>query len=143
MIPDLPLPFLFSLFIIFFHLAESKPSLTATPTTLPASGATVNLRWSGIPSPSDLDFLAIYSPPTSPHDNFIGYLFLSQSATWRTGSGNLSLPLVDLRSNYSFRIFSWTRAEINPKRQDHDHNPLPVTRHLLAFSEEVSSVFSA
>ncbi|KAG4909019.1 hypothetical protein AAZX31_20G024600 [Glycine max] len=138
MIPDLPLPFLFSLFIIFFHLAESKPSLTATPTTLPASGATVNLRWSGIPSPSDLDFLAIYSPPTSPHDNFIGYLFLSQSATWRTGSGNLSLPLVDLRSNYSFRIFSWTRAEINPKRQDHDHNPLPVTRHLLAFSEEVS-----
>ncbi|KAL5193199.1 putative inactive purple acid phosphatase 2 [Glycine soja] len=138
MIPDLPLPFLFSLFIIFFHLAESKPSLTATPTTLPASGATVNLRWSGIPSPSDLDFLAIYSPPTSPHDNFIGYLFLSQSATWRTGSGNLSLPLVDLRSNYSFRIFSWSRAEINPKRQDHDHNPLPVTRHLLAFSEEVS-----
>ncbi|XP_027347832.1 probable inactive purple acid phosphatase 9 [Abrus precatorius] len=141
MIPDRTLLFLF-LFVFIFNIPQthSKPSISVTPTTLSKSGDTVLLRWSGIVSPSDLDFLAIYSPPTSSHDNFVGYLFLSKSPTWQSGSGSLSLPLINLRSNYSFRIFRWTQSEINPKRQDHDHNPLPVTRHLLAFSEEVSFV---
>ena len=116
---------------------RSKPTLTVTPSTLSNSGDVVTVRWSGVDTPSDLDWLGIYSPPTSAHDNFIGYRFLSGSPTWRSGSGSLTIPLVDLRSNYSFRIFRWTRAEINPKRRDHDHNPLPGTAQLLAFSEEV------
>ncbi|WVZ24637.1 hypothetical protein V8G54_003181 [Vigna mungo] len=134
-------PFFLCFFIfLHFHLpgVHSKPSLSATPTTLSKSGDFVHLQWSGVEGPSDFDFLAIYSPPTSPHDNFVGYRFLSESPTWESGSGNISFPLVDLRSNYSFRIFRWTRSEINPKRKDHDNNPLPSTRRLLAFSGEVA-----
>ncbi|KAF2295000.1 hypothetical protein GH714_030066 [Hevea brasiliensis] len=54
-----------------------------------------------------------------------------------SGSGSISLPITNLRSNYSFRIFRWTESEVNPKRHDHDQNPLPGTAHLLAQSEEV------
>lgn len=141
MIPHhLTLSFLFLLsFISNSHLIQSKPTISVNPTTLSKSGDTVNIKWSGIDTPSDLDFLAIYSPPTSSHDNFIGYLFLSKSdPNWQSGSGSISFPLVSLRSNYAFRIFRWTRSEINPKRNDHDHNPLPQTKNLLASSDEVS-----
>ncbi|KAL1327789.1 hypothetical protein HN51_037787 [Arachis hypogaea] len=116
---------------------RSAPTLTVTPTTLSNSVDNVTVRWSGVPTPSDLDWLGIYSPPTAAHDNFIGYQFLSDSPSWQSGEGSLTFPLVDLRSNYSFRIFRWTREEINPKHQDHDHNPLPQTKHMMAFSGEV------
>ncbi|KAF7809059.1 putative inactive purple acid phosphatase 2 [Senna tora] len=112
-------------------------SISITPTVLSKSGDSVQISWSGIDSPSDLDWLGIYSPPTSHNHHFIGYVFLSRSPTWQSGSGSISLPIVDLRSNYSFRIFRWTRSEINPKRQDHDHNPLPGSKHLLATSPEI------
>ncbi|KAI4314098.1 hypothetical protein L6164_027035 [Bauhinia variegata] len=135
MIPLLPL---LLLFFFFNPSLQSKVSISLSPTTLSKSGDTVVIKWSGIDSPSELDWLGIYSPPSSSYDHFIGYVFLSKSPTWKSGSGSISLPLVNLRSNYSFRIFHWDSSEINPKRQDHDHNPLPGTKHLLATSEELS-----
>lgn len=45
--------------------------------------------------------------------------------------------MVDLRSSYEFRIFRWTENEVDTKKHDHDHNPLPGTKHLLVKSEEL------
>ncbi|KAL5553678.1 hypothetical protein UlMin_041079 [Ulmus minor] len=132
-IPLTPILFLIS---TFFALTQ-QVSISLTPTTLSNSGDSVLVQWSGIETPSKLDWLGIYSPPTSSHEDFIGYVFLSSSPTWQSGSGNISLPLVNLRSNYSFRIFHWTESEINTKKHDHDRNPLPGTAHLLATSEEL------
>lgn len=89
-------------------------------------------------SPSRLDWLGIYAPPNSSSDNFIGYIFLSSFPDWKSGSGSVSIPLVNLRSKYEFRIFRWTENEIDPSRKDHDHNPLPGTKHLLARSDELA-----
>ncbi|OMO93418.1 hypothetical protein CCACVL1_06510 [Corchorus capsularis] len=125
--------FLFSL----ISQTQSKPLLTVTPTTLSKSGDQVHIQWSGVESPSKLDWVGLYSPPDSSHDNFIGYKFLSSSPTWESGSGSISLPLTNLRSNYSFRIFRWLESEVNPDVHDEDHNPLPGTNHLLAESESV------
>ncbi|EEF50779.1 Nucleotide pyrophosphatase/phosphodiesterase, putative [Ricinus communis] len=131
----------FPLIIFFFFLlispSFSKVKISITPTTVAKSGDTVTITWSNVDSPSNLDWVGLYSPPNSPHDHFIGYKFLSSSHNWQSGSGSISLPITNLRSNYSFRIFRWTESEINPKRHDHDHNPLPGTAHLLAESEEV------
>ncbi|OIV94244.1 hypothetical protein TanjilG_08542 [Lupinus angustifolius] len=139
MIPNLTLFFLLTSFFSNLHSAQSNPTLSLSLTTLSKSNDIVNIKWSGITSPSDLDFLAIYSPPNSSHDNFIGYVFLSKSdPAWKSGSGSISLPLINLRSNYTFKIFHWTREEINPKRHDHDNNPLPQTKNLIAESGEVS-----
>ncbi|XWS23116.1 hypothetical protein CRYUN_Cryun29cG0093700 [Craigia yunnanensis] len=129
--------------LLFFFLLslvspiQSKPILTVTPKTLSKPGDQVLIQWSGIDSPSRLDWLGLYSPPDSTHENFIGYKFLSSSPNWESGSGSISLPLTYLRSNYSFRIFRWTESEVNPNLHDQDHNPLPGTKHLLAESEKV------
>ncbi|WOL10454.1 hypothetical protein Cni_G19209 [Canna indica] len=115
----------------------SRVSLTVSPTTLTPTSRTVTVRWKGVDSPSELDWLGIYSPPNSPNDEFIGYVFLNASDGWRSGSGSVDIPLVNLRSNYVFRVFRWTRDEVNYHHHDHDNNPLPGIRHRLAVSEEV------
>ncbi|CAD5318028.1 unnamed protein product [Arabidopsis thaliana] len=134
----------YTLFFFFLLISSvySKATISISPQTLNRSGDIVVIKWSGVESPSDLDWLGIYSPPDSPHDHFIGYKFLSASPTWQSGSGSISLPLTNLRSNYTFRIFHWTQSEINPKHQDHDHNPLPGTRHLLTESNQLNFRFA-
>ncbi|XP_059655727.1 probable inactive purple acid phosphatase 2 [Cornus florida] len=134
--PQTPL-FLFLFSLLFHPSFPSQVSISISPQTLPKSGDSVTIAWSGIDSPTQLDWLGIYSPPDSHHDNFIGYIYLNASSTWRSGSGSVSLPLVNLRSNYRFRIFQWYESEINPRKHDHDQNPLPGTKHLVAESSEL------
>ncbi|KAF8389743.1 hypothetical protein HHK36_024262 [Tetracentron sinense] len=119
-------------------LSSSSPlSISLTPKILTKSGDSVRIEWTGVESPSELDWLGIYSPPNSSSDNFIGYIFLSSCNDWKSGSCSIDLPLVNLRSNYEFRIFRWTEKEIDKSRHDQDHNPLPGTMHPLAKSEEL------
>ncbi|KAK3042340.1 hypothetical protein RJ639_002386 [Escallonia herrerae] len=115
----------------------SPTQISVSPKTLSKSGDPITIQWSGIDDPSSLDWVGLYSPPNSSDDHFIGYLFLSNSSTWQSGSGSITIPLINLRSNYQFRIFRWTASEIDPKRHDHDHNSLPGTKHRLAESEEI------
>ncbi|CAN4117390.1 unnamed protein product [Withania somnifera] len=135
MIPLLTVSIL--VFNFFLLSSSSQISISVTPNTLSKSGDHVTIQWTGIPSPSKLDWLGIYSPPNSLHDNFIGYIFLSSTPEWESGSGSISIPLVNLRSGYQFRIFRWTETEVVPELVDHDHNPLPQTKHLLVESEEI------
>ncbi|KAF5727155.1 inactive purple acid phosphatase 2-like [Tripterygium wilfordii] len=136
------IPLLLLSVLLLPHPSLSAVTISVSPKTLSKSGDTIQIQWSGVESPSKLDWVGLYSPSDSRHENFIGYKFLSSSPSWQSGSGSISMPLINLRSNYSFRIFRWTESEINPKRHDHDHNPLPGTAHLLAKSEEVGFVGS-
>ncbi|XP_010258131.1 PREDICTED: probable inactive purple acid phosphatase 2 [Nelumbo nucifera] len=134
-------PLLCFLFIsTFLAFSSSSPvSISFTPQTLSKSGDVVNIQWAGIEMPSNLDWLGIYSPPDSTDDNFIGYVHLSTCDNWETGSGSIDLPLVNIRSNYEFRIFKWmVEKDANVSHPNDDSNPLPMTKHLLAKSEELS-----
>ncbi|KAM1134145.1 hypothetical protein ACFX19_044010 [Malus domestica] len=104
----------------FFPPTHQTVSLSLSPTSLSKSG----------------DSLGIYSPPSSHHDNFIGYKSLSSAPTWKSGLGSISLPLVNLRFNYSFQIFRWNESEVDPNHLDQDHNPLPGIAHQLATSDD-------
>ncbi|KAL0385989.1 UNVERIFIED_CONTAM: putative inactive purple acid phosphatase 2 [Sesamum radiatum] len=138
MIPLKLIPFLWILCLLLVHFSSSSQvSVSLSSRSIPRSGDPITIRWSGVDSPSPLDWLGIYSPANSSHPDFIGYVFLSKSPEWKSGSGSITIPLINLRSDYQFRIFHWTESEINPKKQDHDHNPLPRTKHLLAESETV------
>ncbi|KAK9707184.1 hypothetical protein RND81_07G178300 [Saponaria officinalis] len=117
--------------------ATSNPTISVSPTTLNKSGDKIEVKWSNITNPSNLDWLGIYSPPTSANDHFIGYFFLSLSPTWETGSGSLTFPLINLRGPYEFRVFRWSKSEVDPSKVDHDQNPLPRTKHILGKSELV------
>jgi hypothetical protein len=93
----------------------------------------------GPPVPDGLDYVAIYSSSSSRNHDFLGYLFLNGSATWRDGRGALSLPrLPTLCSPYQFRLFHWPAAEYSYCHTDHDRNPLPRGRHRVAASGDVS-----
>ncbi|KAM1050265.1 hypothetical protein TB2_031569 [Malus domestica] len=127
----------------FFPPTHQTVSLSLSPTSLSKSGDSVLIQWSGIDSPSRLDWLDIYSSPSSLHDNFIGYKFLSSAPTWKSGSGSISFPLVNLRFNYSFPIFCWNESEVDPNHLDQDHNPFPGTAHLLATSDDELSFESS
>ncbi|KAK1274201.1 putative inactive purple acid phosphatase 2 [Acorus gramineus] len=131
-------PYLLLLLLLTISTTTSfSISLSVTPTSLARSGDSVHITWSGLDSPNLLDWIGIYSPPDSPDDDFIGYVFLSKSPNWAAGSGSVDLPLVNLRSDYQFRLFRWSEAEINPKRHDHDQNPLPQTKRRAGVSARV------
>ncbi|KAK9277349.1 hypothetical protein L1049_006890 [Liquidambar formosana] len=130
-----PLQSFLILLLFLTHQSSSQVTLSISPQTLSKSGDSVRVQWSTIDLPSHLDWLGFYSPHDSSHDNFIGYIFLSSSPTWQSGSGNLSFPLVNLRSDYDFRIFRWN--ETDPIRLDQDRHRLPGTSHLLSRSERL------
>ncbi|KQK21179.1 probable inactive purple acid phosphatase 2 [Brachypodium distachyon] len=119
--------------------AAAATTLTATPAKLTESDSSITIRWSDLPDPDALDHVAIYSPPSSPDRDFLGYLFLNGSSSWRGGHGELSLPrLPSLRAPYQFRLFRWPAKEYSYHHVDHDGNPLPHGRHRVAASADVS-----
>ncbi|XP_051122030.1 probable inactive purple acid phosphatase 2 [Andrographis paniculata] len=135
----IPLKLISFIFLFLIPSARSSQvSISVSRRSIPKSGDPITVKWSGVDAPSELDWLGIYSPANSSHHHFIGYLFLSSSPDWKSGSGSITIPLINLRSDYQFRIFHWIQSEVNPKKQDDDHNPLPGTKHLLAESETVA-----
>lgn len=128
-------------FLLFLAVAAVAAGGAAANTTLTASlsGNQIKIIWSGLPAPDGLDYVAIYSPPSSRDRDFLGYLFLNGSASWRSGSGELSLPLLPtLRAPYQFRLFRWPAKEYSYHHVDHDQNPLPHGKHRVAVSADVS-----
>ncbi|KAL6186778.1 hypothetical protein ACLB2K_042897 [Fragaria x ananassa] len=65
--------FFFILILGFcFHPTHQKPSVSLNTTRLSKSGDSVLIKWSGVDSPSKLDWLGIYSPPSSRNHHFLG-----------------------------------------------------------------------
>ncbi|XP_044985378.1 probable inactive purple acid phosphatase 2 [Hordeum vulgare subsp. vulgare] len=129
------------LILLAAHLAAgeatSTTTLTATPATLTNPDHAVTLQWSNLPDPGPLDYVAVYSPPTSGDLNYLGFLFLNSSASWATGAGSVTLPrLPDLRAPYQFRLFRGPPGQ-NP-RVDQDGGPLPDASRRAAVSGDVA-----
>jgi hypothetical protein len=126
--------------LLFLAAGEAAATtLTATPAKLAQSDREITIRWSDLPDPDGLDHVAIYSPPSSRDRDFLGYLFLNGSASWRSGRGELALPrLPNLRAPYQFRLFRWPAKEYSYHHVDHDGNPLPHGRHRVAVSGDVA-----
>ncbi|KAL6623034.1 hypothetical protein ACP70R_032913 [Stipagrostis hirtigluma subsp. patula] len=128
------------LVLLAVRLAAGDPTLTATPATLTKSVHSITIRWSNLTSPSPLDYVAVYSPPSSADLDYLGFLPLNASASWATGAGALTLPrLPDLRAPYQFRLFRWPPGQPskNP-RVDQDGDPLPDATRRAAVSGEVA-----
>jgi hypothetical protein len=124
--------------IFFFMLLVNvgAVALSVSTTTLAASGDNVTISWKDLDSPTAIDWLGIYTPPESSDENFIGYIFLSSAAGWETGKGSYTLPAVNMRAGYEFRLFrGYPATEDSPL--DDDKMPIPSTKTRLAVSEVV------
>lgn len=67
-------------------------TLEPSPTTIKTSGDNLVISWTDVPSPSNLDWLGIYMPPESAHENYIGYVLLASVDGWETGRGSFAFP---------------------------------------------------
>lgn len=103
------------------------------PTTLKHSGANVTLHWTNLSSPSELDWIGVYTPPDSVDSHYIGYVLLSSYPEWSKGSGFWSIPLINMREPYQFRLF---RGSTTNRHKNHKVS-LPSTAHRLLVSENV------
>eukprot|EP01133_Synstelium_polycarpum_P018257 gene18257-21849_t len=87
------------------YVTSSSPVFTASPDVLSTSGDIVELKWSGLSKPSEKDLIAIYYPPNAKVTEPIGFIQMTDSPTWKQGYGTVSVPLVNVRDTYIFRMW--------------------------------------
>jgi hypothetical protein len=127
------LVFLLIIILIKESWGTNGATLEVSPGSIGKSGDTVTVSWIGVKAPSEFDFLGIYSPPDSDHQNFIGWIALSSSQGWESGSGSVDIPLVNMRTPYQFRLFSGKHINVSDGTPvDEDGDPIPSTDLLLA-----------
>lgn len=95
----------------------------------------MTVTWKNLSSPSDSDWIGVYNPADSNDDLFIGYVSLSIDKNWVNGSGQWTLPLINMREPYQFRLFRGNEAW-NATLQKGDLC-LRDTSHRLSVSENV------
>eukprot|EP01102_Stenamoeba_stenopodia_P018701 TRINITY_DN690_c0_g1_i1.p1 TRINITY_DN690_c0_g1~~TRINITY_DN690_c0_g1_i1.p1 ORF type:complete len:567 (+),score=113.94 TRINITY_DN690_c0_g1_i1:106-1806(+) len=96
--------------VAYQNQPPSGPQVVASPSVLPTSLTNITISWSGIESPSDLDFLAIYSPSNA--SNYIGYHMLNESLSWMEGNGSITVSLVNMRKDYGFAVWGNQGKEV-------------------------------
>ncbi|GAM20511.1 hypothetical protein SAMD00019534_036860 [Acytostelium subglobosum LB1] len=88
----------------FIAIAHST-TLTASPSVLKTSGDDVTITWKDVTTPSEDDVIAIYYPVDSDITSPIGYVKMTTSSTWAKGFGSVTVPLVNTRAEYNFRVW--------------------------------------
>jgi len=68
----------------------------------------LTLQWAGIADAHPLDYIAIFAPSTA--TRVMGWRNVTDSPSWQTGSGSISLPLVNMRTDYRFAYVSGTQS---------------------------------
>jgi len=91
-------------------VVNSTPSVTVSPSVLGSSNEILTINWAGLNATKN-DIVAIYSPSTSSITHPNGYVSLQNYPNWKSGVGQLSLPILNVREDYIFRV--WTPAGPN------------------------------
>jgi hypothetical protein len=118
------------------HVAKGQ-ILEVWPRVLTQSNSNVTLEWKNLTEPSPTDWIGIYNPADSSNGLYIGYFLLSVTPEWTQGSGQWSLPLVNMREPYEFRLFRGNHMPFNVSAQGKKLCKLD-TSHRLYISERVS-----
>jgi hypothetical protein len=85
-------------------------ALSASPSVI-YPGDTITAEWSGIPSPTATDWIALYSSPVAPNNAYIDWVYVSCSKTAETPRASGSCPSLVLPADlalgtYELRLFS-------------------------------------
>eukprot|EP01132_Coremiostelium_polycephalum_P000616 gene616-765_t len=100
------------LFVIYTIFGVYSLTLNVSPSVVQDSNTQINIAWSGLATATQYDVVCIYSPSTTDPKYPNGYISLSNSTTWKQGLGSISFPLLNVRSDYIFRI--WTPGTTQP-----------------------------
>ncbi|KAK3255576.1 hypothetical protein CYMTET_35247, partial [Cymbomonas tetramitiformis] len=86
------------------------PFLLAAHNTARMTGESMTVSWSGISTPTEFDWIGVYSPANASDRDFVHYVRATTAGTWALGFGSFELPLWNFRGRYSFRYFSVAAA---------------------------------
>ena len=95
--------------------------LTASPSTID-SGDNVTVAWSGVPNPTDEDWIGVYFVNTN-ETSYLDYQWASAAPSYMTGSGSVVFQLLNIRQDYIFRYF-----------QQDDSYILAATSNVVSFN---------
>ena len=100
--------FLYLLIIIIIKesLASATLTLKVSSPTLQSSGETLRVSWTSLESPTEIDWLGIYTPSESSDEHFIGYVLLSSVPGWESGNGSYAFPAGKFLTFYSYYVFN-------------------------------------
>ena len=93
-----------------YHTDNSQTVLTASLQARPGivkNGHNVTVAWNGIESAKADDFIALYCPENAKDSDYIDYFSVTESPTYKQGSGEHSVQLTNLRTNCQFRYFKY------------------------------------
>ncbi|KYQ90071.1 hypothetical protein DLAC_08655 [Tieghemostelium lacteum] len=93
---------------------NAQVTLTVDKLLLNQSNEVVTISWTGLTTTSLYDCIAIYSPSNSSITHPIGFLPLSTQSpsSWKLGYGTASLPLLNAKADYLFRL--WVPGTVKP-----------------------------
>ena len=108
-------------------LVKSNGTLSARVKVKPPmvkDGHNVTVRWNSVQSPSGDDFIALYCPENAKDNDYIDYIKVQDSPTYKQGYGERSVQLFNLRTNCQFRYF---------KNVSKDRQELAATSNAVMF----------
>ena len=108
-------------------LSNSNQTLAATIEVKPSivrNGRNVIVSWKGVEAPSANDIIALYCPENAKDNDYIDYIKVQDSPTYKQGYGERSVQLFNLRTNCQFRYF---------KNVSKDRQELAATSNAVMF----------
>ncbi|GAM17475.1 hypothetical protein SAMD00019534_006500 [Acytostelium subglobosum LB1] len=107
-------------------VAAGQPIIKASPELLAKDGDFITITWDGIAKPTAYDTIAIYYPPTADITIPIGFIPLSTaSSTYKAGYGSVTIPLVNVRDTYVFRL--WVEGNAHPSMPSPINSKVDIT----------------
>ena len=80
--------------------------------SLVENGAAVNVSWSGVTLPSNLDFIAFYCPENDQPEHYLDYFYVTDSASYASGYGWRMVNVYNMRTKCEFRYYQPTYVHV-------------------------------
>lgn len=94
--------------ITFAHPIREHFTPNATLKVSPSlveNGAAVNVSWSGVTQPSNMDFIAFYCPENDQPEHYLDYFYVTDSASYASGYGWRKVNVYNMRTKCEFRYY--------------------------------------
>eukprot|EP00160_Parvularia_atlantis_P016812 Unigene5513_Nuclearia_a/m.16872 Unigene5513_Nuclearia_a/g.16872 ORF Unigene5513_Nuclearia_a/g.16872 Unigene5513_Nuclearia_a/m.16872 type:complete len:592 (-) Unigene5513_Nuclearia_a:51-1826(-) len=82
-------------------------SLVVSPSVLQASGDKAVVSWAGVAAPKSNDWMGLYLSEGDTNQQYVDFLYVSESPTWASGNGSLAFSMINLRRTVHFRYFQY------------------------------------
>ena len=103
---------------------QTLPTTVQVKPSIARDGQNVTVTWRGVPRPTANDIIALYCPENAKDNDYIDYIRVLDSPSYKEGYGERLVQLFNLRTNCQFRYFTNSTG---------DHQELTATSNTVMF----------